>query len=340
MVCINKSHPEYQALKQKSGISEYVLDAYCQDFMDKYNRFPYLDELPKSNSENSFKETFKVNSNNGASLQLIQEITGKNSPDEINAFLNNQYRDLEIEVTPLKQKAFIHIEHRPSKYNVVKEYSKIDFPKSTNSVQLLNESIYKLGSLYGIKFKTVTAEDGVPNNVNAFVKDGDIYINTDVASFDAPLHEMLHMFVGSIRYTNPTLYNELVNTSEQLQNYSELVNTFENRTRGDINEELFIQEYSKYVVGEESLINNLPESMKYEIQYNVNRVLDSILFGEDSVANIPKNILYNSSLNQISQMVNSAINQPETLSSIVDTSRIVYNLKSDLLKEGRLKEYC
>ena len=340
MVCINKNHPEYQALKSKSGIQEYILDAYCQDFMDRYERFPYLDELPKVNSENHLKETLKINTNNGASMELIKEVTGKDTPEEINATLNNNYRDLEIDVTPLNQKAFIKIEHRPSKYNIVKEYNTIDFADSPNNVQLLNESLYKLASLYGINFKTVSAEDGVENNVNAFIKDGDIYINTDVASFDAPLHEMLHMFVGSIKYTDNTLYNKLISTSESLPNYEELVNTFENRTRSDINEELFIQEYAKYAVGKDSLIDSLPENIRYEIQYNINRVLDSVLFGQDSVTNIPKEKLYKSSLLQLAQIVNSAVAQPTFSGSIVDTSRIVYNIKSDLMKKGKLKEYC
>lgn len=340
MVCINKNHPEYQALKVKSGISEYVLDAYCQDFMDKYDRFPYLDELPKVNSETHLKNTLGINEHNGASLERIKEITGKDTAEEINAVLNDRYRDLEIDVSPLNQKAFIHVEHRPSKYNIVDNYTEIEFPNTPSNVQLLNESIYKLGHLYGIKFNTITSEDGYSNNVNAFIKDGNIYINTDVASFDAPLHEMLHMFIGSIRYTNSSLYDNLVSMSEQLTNYKELVETFENKTRGDINEELFIQEYSKFVVGEESLIDNLSDAVKYEIQYNINRVLDSVLFGEDSVANIPKDTLYKSSLNQIAKIVNSAISQPSFTGSIVDTSRIMYNLKSDLIKEGKLKEYC
>lgn len=340
MICINKNHPEYQALKQKSGIQEYILEAYCQDFMDKYNRFPNLDELPHVNSENHLRENLKINHNNGASMEVIKEITGKETKEEINASLNNTYRDLEINVTPLNQKAFVHIEHRPSKYNIIENYDKIDFPQAPNNVQLLNESIYKLGALYGIKFKTVTAEDGINNNVNAFIKDGDIYINTDVASFDAPLHEMLHMFIGSIKYTDNNLYNKLVSLSEQLPDYEQLLTTFENRTRQDINEELLIQEYAKYVVGKESLIEQLPDNIKYDIQYNINRVLDSILFGQDSVSNIPKDKLYQSSLNQLAKIVNSAISQPSSIGSIVDTSRIMYNIKSDLLKEGKLKEYC
>jgi hypothetical protein len=65
--------------------------------------------------------------------------------------------------------------------------------------------------------------------------------------------------------------------------YDKLIETFENRTRNDINEELFIQEYAKYITGQDSLITNLSEKDNYEIAYNINRTLDSVLFGEDSV---------------------------------------------------------
>ena len=49
-VCINKNLSEYQALKEMSGIPEIVLDFYCSNFLDKYDRLPELDELPQVNS--------------------------------------------------------------------------------------------------------------------------------------------------------------------------------------------------------------------------------------------------------------------------------------------------
>ena len=340
MVCINKNHPEYQALKQKSGIQESELEAICQDYMDRLNRFPYLDEIPGANSENSLRETLKINQNGGVKMQTIREVTGEESQEKINATLNNSYRDLEVNVIPLNQEAIVQVEHRPNKYVPVFNYSEIQFSDTPNNVQLLNESLYRLANLYGITFETVTAQDGFDNNVNAFIKDGKIYINTDVASFDAPLHEMMHLFLGAVRYTNPVLYNKLTQFSESLPNYEEILETFENRTRGDINEELLIQEYAKYAVGKDSLIDQLTEEQQYEIQYNINRVLDSVLFGENSVSNIPKDILYTSSINQLAKIVNSAINQQTFFGSIDNTSRIMYNTKAELLKEAKLKEYC
>jgi len=49
-ICINKNSAQYQSLKNRAGISEFMLDAVCSDYLKRFGRFPYLDELPNSNS--------------------------------------------------------------------------------------------------------------------------------------------------------------------------------------------------------------------------------------------------------------------------------------------------
>jgi len=116
----------------------------------------------------------------------------------------------------------------------------------------------------------------------AFIYNGDIYINTDNSSIDAPLHEMMHLLIGSIKFTNPSLYSNLVSLAESFDNYPRLIKTFKNRTRSDINEELFVTEFSRYVTGQDSVLNNLNKNVLYEISYNVHRLLDSVLMGRKS----------------------------------------------------------
>jgi hypothetical protein len=36
----------------------------------------------------------------------------------------------------------------------------------------------------------------------------------DVADIDAPIHEMTHLMLGSIKYQNSELYNQLISLSE------------------------------------------------------------------------------------------------------------------------------
>ena len=85
-----------------------------------------------------------------------------------------------------------------------------------NDYLVLNNTLQKLAKLYGINFNTVTDAELnserwanlMPESrlVNAFIYDGQIYINIDRANLDAPLHEMMHLLIGSIRFTNPNLY--------------------------------------------------------------------------------------------------------------------------------------
>jgi len=42
-------------LKNRANISELVLDSVCRDYLDKYDRFPYLDEIPGANSEQDLR---------------------------------------------------------------------------------------------------------------------------------------------------------------------------------------------------------------------------------------------------------------------------------------------
>jgi hypothetical protein len=76
----------------------------------------------------------------------------------------------------------------------------------------------------------------------------------DVADIDAPMHEISHLLLGSIKYQNPQLYSQLVGISEQLPNYSELVKNYSNRTRSDINEEIFVTELAKFAANKRSSI--------------------------------------------------------------------------------------
>ena len=223
-----------------------------------------------------------------------------------------------------------------------------------NVYLVFTNALNKLASLYGIKFNDITdaelASDkwrniiSDPSSVNAFVYNGQIYINISRANLDAPIHEMMHLFVGSIRFQNPNLYQHLISLSEQFPNYNKLAREFSGRTRNDINEEIFVQEVSRYLVGLPSNISNIESKLQYEITYNIKRVLDTILMGEDSVKTLSNDRLFNLSLKEIAREIHSSImtnNFHGTLN--VENSalhRKLNNIKSDLQSKGILKEYC
>ena len=223
-----------------------------------------------------------------------------------------------------------------------------------NGYLIFTQALNKLASLYGIKFNDITDAELnsekwksiIPdvNSVNAFVYNGQIYINIDKANLDAPIHEMMHILVGSIRFQNPNLYTELINLAQQFPNYSKLIQKFPGRTRNDVNEEVFIEEVSRYLSGLPSNIASITPKLQYEISYNVKRLLDTILMGQDSVKTLTNDRLFSLSLKELAQQVNSSIMKNNFHGTInVENSELhrkLNNIKSDLYNQGTLKEYC
>ena len=315
-VCVNKNSIEYQSLKDRAGISEFILEAVCRDFLEKYNRFPHLDELPNSNSEQSLRNTFKIKENNGVKISNLLEITGKETVEEATIDINNQYRDLEVKILPIVEEAIVDVVHRPTTNNF-QEIEQIEPDTEANSFLIFSNALQKLALLYGITFNEVSDAElnsdqwaGLiqdAQSVNAFVYNGQIYINTDRANIDAPIHEMFHILVGSMRFENPELYQNLINSVENLYNYSILISQYPGRSRNDINEEIFITELAKYFSGLPSELINLDQKVMHELTYNIKRTLDTILMGEDSVKTISDERLYNMSLKEVINEVNSTI---------------------------------
>lgn len=347
--CINKNSLEYQTLKNKSGIQDSILNIVCRNYLDKYGRFPYLDEIPNVNSESHLTNRFHIH-NNGTKIETILQETGVDTIEEATQNINNEYRDLEVEITPVVDEAIIDITHRPTTNNF--DVNPIEVDSNVNSYMVFNNALEKLANLYGIKFNTVTdAELTTPKwqeiapdiaSANAFVYNGEIYINIDRNSVDAPLHELMHILIGSMRFTNPSMYQELVLSVENFPNYQLLVQQYPNRSRNDVNEEIFVTEVSKLLLGLESNLSNLDPKILYEINYNAKRVLDSILMGQDSVKTITD--LYTMSFKELTQAVNSEIMTNKFKGFInmegSELHRKLNNMKSDLLKNKQLEEYC
>lgn len=349
--CIIKSSPEYQSLKQRAGISETLLDIYCSKHLEKYGRFPYLDEIPGANSESSIKETLKIRKDNGAKVQNILDETLAENIEEATIRLNNQYRDKEIEIIPIEDQALVSIKSRPTVS--AKKIDIVHTPMEFTPLVMLN-AITKLQELYGIKINEVNdielaSEKWVtliPKDriVNAFIYNGEIYINTDRASGDAKIHELLHILVGSMRFTNPNLYQQFIDMAEKLPNYQQLASEFKGKTKNDMNEEIFIQEFAKYVSGEDSDLSTLNEKDLYEINYNVRRILDSIMMGSISSKSLSDDILYNISFKELVNYTNSDI-MSYTFSGTMNIEnsslhRKLNNMKSDLIRQGKLKQTC
>lgn len=351
--CINKNSIEYQSLKHRAGIPELLLDATCSEYLEKYGRFPHLDEIPGSDSSKTLKEELNIKKNNTSKISKILEYSGTSNIYESSAVINNIHRDLEVEITPIRETAFVDIKKRPTDGIItIKEVHEPD--SNINNQILILQALNKLSKIYGIKVRDTNEHELnsdewshlMPKDklVNGFIYNGEIYLNVDRASVDTPVHELLHLLVGSIRFSDPQLYSKMIKMAEELPAYDSLLQEFPNRSRNDANEEIFIQEISKHLTGLPSQFENLPQNIINEINYNVRRVLDSILDGDASTKTLSDKLLYKSTLKQVASMVNSN-NLNNTFSGTFNVEgsalhRKLNNLKSDLINKGELTEIC
>lgn len=348
--CINRNSAEYQSLKEKAGIPQNIFDVIYSQFQEEYGRSPYLDEIPGANSESFIKKELKIK-NESSNINHMLETTDSKTIEEVKFKLNNKYRDKEIRIIPIVNDAFVEIKSRPTDIKIANENTNLI--NNISSSVIIN-SINKLIDVYGIKINEVNDielssekwEHLMPRDrmVNAFIYNGEIYINTDRISPDVKIHEMLHLLVGCMRFTNPTLYQKFIDNAEKLPNYKQLASEFNNKTRNDINEEIFIQELAKYLTGQESSLSKLSKQDIYEIKYNTCRILDSMLMGDVSSISLDDNYLYESTFKDLVKYTNSNIMTSKFSGTMnIENSslhRELNNIKSDLLRTKKLEQIC
>ena len=353
-ICLNKNTPEYQRGLRLSGIPEFKYNSFASDFVSKYKRFPEVDEIPEADSRPYLEEAIETKGN-FATVDNILKYTNANSIEGANIAINNIHKDLKVELTPLDETSVVSVKQRPSMwtYNdgeLIYKDSEITNGKNSN---VLSKITTDLSKNYGIDFK-LTNNDELSSGIfkdlvdaksaKAFIYNGDIYINADTARIDAPLHEMMHLLVGSIKFSDPNLYGAITSMAEDFPNYAQASRYYPNRTRSDINEELFISEFSKYITNQSSALSALDAPTMQKIFYNVYRVLDSTIFGNTSVRNIDKRVIFNSSVVDLCKMLNSDLvnNKFSGTLNLEDASlhRVLANTKSDLMKSKELQEIC
>lgn len=274
------------------------------------------------------------------------------------AFIGRDTQPLPIN-TSREQKSQIHVTeanqmksadlNRDSVGAILNVGSESNDFNDVNNFLYLNQIIEKLQDLYGINIIHISnAELNSPkwenvsgvHQAKAFIYNGNIYINTDIATIDSPLHEMLHVLFGGMKFQNRDLYEQLVSFAENFN--KEVIDLYPNRTLEDINEEAFITELAKYLTGQRSALDGLDQKLKYEIFYTTNRMLDSILMGNLSVKCIPNEQLYQMNLKTVAKLVMSTsmvANSHQTLDDAA-LNRILANKKQELIKSGKLKEEC
>lgn len=347
--CTIRESQRYQTLVNMSGVSEDSVTLTCNDYLDKYGRFPELDEIPNSDSTQYLIKEFDIHSTksgtNYQNTQMILDSIGVNSIYEANAQINESHKDLEVKITDVDGTSIFEIEHRPDLYNPGNKPYKVNVESIVQQKLALTEALNRMQQLYGIKIIPITSYDEFPPELNisqakAFIYNGNIYINTDNATIDSPIHEMLHILIGGMSRSNPQLFYNLVQSIERLPDFEERIQYYPNRSRSDVDEEIFVEELAKYITGQDSLFSNLDYKSISQIMYYVQRDLDTILKGNYSVRSIDD--LFNCSLLELAELTESNsfnVTQPGLLTDSA-IHRMLANTKEKYFKSGDLTENC
>ena len=323
-----------------------------------YSNFNY----PKFKVDTNIKGSYDINEEgtiiinpsklNNVSKELertILEAEGFLSQPEIDGVLANLTNPITVETLKVGKGQYLL---RSTNKDVKLNSYHSDPVNGSVRINKLEALLDRLSDLYGIRFNRVTSselrlgnfKELIPDatRVNAFILNGEIYINTDNASDDAPIHELSHMLLGSLKSTDYDLYSALVNSVESLDDYDSRLEEFPNRARMDVNEEIFVDMFARHFT--ENLELPVDSNLMNKAEYEIKRNIDSAIFPNESTTKVSLDSISNKSFSEIMDLFGTSINETTIANAFngneSGTNRKLANIKEDLLKQGLLKEYC
>lgn len=385
--CLNPElSQKVQTLQEMSGLSDFSLKSQIRHYTQLHNgRLPNLDELDGSDSRSYLYKTYNIKAKKSQKIsdlakkvlgEKYQKIDTQTTVSDITHKLNNIFTDLILIPHIYGKNVGFEIQRRPT----INYSEPVDtyIPNRGSAGNVLNSILDKLNDLYGIKVNIFT-----PGNtallqelrhktgnskyslagVNGFIYNGEIYISSKLSEQDADktkVHELLHLIVGSIKFTNPSVYNNFVKLASQYTTqFQEFVNTEFGKevdlqtlpTLSDYQEEFIVEELAKYLSGmPNSILNTNPfnnnekaKDLRYQVLYNMNRVLDTAFMGDYSVKSIPPANLYTMTLGDVMDVINSVYVKNSNFKNLVQQSqqhRILANKKKQLVNDNKLILKC
>ena len=184
----------------------------------------------------------------------------------------------------------------------------------------------------------------VEEDIKAFIRNGEIYINTFAAKSSDLLHEYTHLLLGVLK-SNPdsrAIYEQLLDmvmdTSEGKREFNRIESSYSEISEMDIREEVFANLFGNYLSGRGSDINHIfKESEKFLKKENQN-IFD--LTSESDLKTI-----YNKKLDSIFGRFSSDVASKLKEENGLDFSETINTRKKSdwinkQIKEGNIKEDC
>lgn len=350
--CVIKDK-KFRKLQERTGVDEKTLSVLVASSIDMKGRMPEVDEVFMSNSLPSMVKDFDMKEYSNGRYTVTSTTIGldsKENQDAASSRLNNEYKDYETKVIFNGKNSIVIPTMRPINSSLI-EIDSIGNTKATPN--MLESMIAKANNLYGMNIRTFNSEneDEMPffndpsysGGKNALIYGGEIYVNTDIASVDAPIHEMMHLILGEMKFNDPEMYKNMVSQAKDFPAWGFMRGTYlYDMAMEDALEEVFVQEAARYICGMESSISRMKLSERSKLEYNITRMLDTLVFGVKSVRTEGFYSLSGKSLLDLCDMMGSAISKMRDKGDLTGAAqnRMLANMKSDLIKRGLLKEIC
>ena len=320
-----------QILNDNSKIMNYMLlkIKYFENNPEEYQKFI-------STANSSAKAPYDVN----ASIYALE-------------FLQNGNRiklNIENNITNTGNYIILKVDDNKSSFKQIGK-------KETNNQSILN-LLKNISDNYGINYELITTDE-IKSNWNdkiqlaetkkAFIYDGKIYVNLDIATLAEPIHELTHLFLGAMKQKNPSLYNEYLNKVYELPDYKERAKRYEYLTESDKNEEIFAEFFGDYL---NSRITNKDTSNWIKknnqlfnyLEYDTKRTIDEMINPDESITKETLSTIKDMNLQDVMNLFGTSIKEGN-IAQVLDSglskmTREMRNIKSRLLKDEKLTEIC
>lgn len=349
--CSLKDSYKYKQRQEMSGIDKDEFDIISKSFVDVYDRLPHLDEI-ECDSSNYLKEKAKINDDGYSKKEDIHQYTGEDNAKDAQIKINNLHEDLIVTLDEKLDHYKVNIKHRPTKVDIsdlVKPERRVSNGRQDMTLDYVCD---KIRDLYGVEVELTNTNDilmmGIPEGIVAkgFVYNGKIYINKDLASVHTPVHELLHLIMGTLKAHNRELYNTLCGIMSSNEGFAYRSMQYTNRSMNDLLEEELVEQTARMIFGGKSAFDNMSSENLSEFSYLLNRAFDTVLDGKYSVnsGDWVYEVRNDMTLFDLMQDVRSRLFEPDEAINldVYDSkySRELENLKSKLFKENLLKEDC
>lgn len=236
----------------------------------------------------------------------------------------------------------------PTEKNQIQEYKK----QQTAPISLWMEAISTaLNNQFGVPIHLLTSEEvsknlgnvADPNIDKAFIYNGEVYVNTSIASTNDLLHEHIHLILGVLK-SNPELrsnyeklLNLVLNTDEGGFTLNKLQDRYQGLSQMDLAEEVFAKLFSNYVRRHTTMQtdqvfnaseNQLKQITKSIFNTNIGDIKD--FYGKSLIS------IFGKFNKEVSKMLQS----PDLDFGSTKNSRKISKWISDQVSKGEIIEKC